>query len=83
MTAQIWRYIFHRHEFTEYVGRTCDGVTLGWGGDFVPHYSITHRCWCGTERTQRGMLFPLAKVRKDIDGWPLDEDGNRIGIAKL
>lgn len=83
MTARIWRYIFHRHEFTEFVGRTCDGATLGWGGDIVPCYSITERCQCGKERTQRGMLLPLVSFRKDADHWPLDDDGKRMGIAKL
>lgn len=78
----IWPFRRHHHDFTEYVSRTCQGATLGWGGDIVPCYSITWRCQCGKTKTETGMLLPLVKFAKDIDGWPLDDQGKRMGISK-
>lgn len=76
------RWPFHKHDFKEYVGRECQGATLGWGFDIVPCYSITWRCECGQTKVETGMLLPLVQFRKDVDGWPLDDAGKRMAIAK-
>lgn len=72
----------HRHEFTEYVSRTCEGVTLNWGLRPEPCYSITWRCQCGKSMTEKGMLLPLLSFRADKDGWPLDDQGKRMKVAR-
>lgn len=77
----IWPFRRHRHVFSEFVSRTCQGATLGWGADIVPCYSLTWRCECGKTNVQTGMILPLVKFAKDKDGWPLDETGARMRIA--
>jgi hypothetical protein len=76
------RWPFHRHDFSEYVRRECQGATLGWGGNIVPCFAITWRCECGKTKTETGMLLPLVKFAQDKDGWPLDDAGGRMAIAK-
>jgi hypothetical protein len=76
------RWPFHKHDFTEYVSRECEGATIGWRLNVVPCYSITWRCQCGKTKTETGMLLPLVDFIKDKDGWPLNADGSRMRIAK-
>ena len=83
MTARAFNFWpFHRHDFGEYVSRTLDGATLGWGMKPEPCYSITYRCKCGKQRTTSGWLLPLVKFKTDTDGWPLTDEGKRMEIAK-
>jgi hypothetical protein len=73
----------HRHDFREYVGRRCEGATLNWAGSVDPCFALTYRCECGQTETTSGWLLPLVPVRRDADGWPLDETGARMIVAPI
>ena len=78
----IWPFRRHKHDFRHHVSTVPMGATLGWGG-IEPCYAITYRCECGSTKTKRGMILPLIDVRRDVDGWPLADDGSRMKVAKL
>lgn len=78
----FWPFRMHRHEFVEFVGMRCAGVTLNRALRPEPCYDLTYRCSCGKEELRRFMLLPLATFKRDEDGWPLDDRGNRMEIAR-
>ena len=60
------------------------GVTLGW--DARPQVQTRSRCRChlcgGEFWTAPGYMPNDPKFKRNADGWPLNEDGSRMAIAK-
>ena len=59
------------------------GVTLGWGATPEVQRKTIARCHlCGEEFAVRGYMPRDPDFKRDADGWPLNEDGSRMAIAK-
>lgn len=79
--------LFCSHDYQP-AGRTCHGATMSWSGSPTPSYSFHRDCSkCEKRKTRHGRILPrsweIATGRKyDEHGWPLDDDGNQLPIAR-
>lgn len=91
MLFNWYRRRFYRcHDFNKWswsgnydVSCECLGVTLSWGLNPVRYFRWTMTCLtCGATSQSEGYLSCDDDIdaKRDDDGWPLDENGQRLPI---
>lgn len=73
-----------RHDY-EYQGRTVRGATLSWSMRPTRSFNNIYKCSrCGHIREVGGIAWGDSRCHPNAygaDGWPLDENGEKLKIA--
>ncbi len=79
-----WGTPFCKHDW-EFLGTKVKGVTLSWAATPVRNFDFNYRCRkCQKEKSEQGYLYGDRRLNPECygeDGWPIDENGNRLPIA--
>ena len=80
----VIRRLFCSHEFED-LNKTVVGATMDWGGRATRVFEFKRKCkLCGKESTDNFILYgdrDLHPEFYDVDGWPIDKDGNKLDIC--
>ncbi len=77
--------LIRRHQWKP-AEQVIEGATLSWAGTPTRQYGWHYKCSrCGAETYKGGFVIPgdrrLNPKAYNADGWPIDEQGNKLPIA--